>query len=759
MTARRIHITGVVQGVGFRPFVWSLARRFGLVGWVRNSSSGVDIHVEGTSPRLADFFRALTTEPPPLAVIDSISEEPTEPVDHTGFAIEPSQPEPGAYLPVSPDVATCADCLAELCDPADRRHGYPFLNCTNCGPRYTIVRDIPYDRSRTTMAGFELCPACAAEYADPADRRFHAQPVACPACGPQVWLERDGVRCEVRDEAIAVCRRLLAADQVVAIKGLGGFHLACDGASEAAVATLRERKHRHGKPFALMAADLDTIDRQVELTAAAREMLTSPARPVVLLRRHSTSTVVTAVAPGRDQLGFMLPYTPLHHLLLAPGEVLVMTSANLSEEPIAHRNDEARRRLSNLADAMLLHDRPIEVRCDDSVGTIFRDVPYLFRRSRGFAPLPVTLPLSTPPLLAVGGELKNVFCLTRDGHAFLGHHIGDLEYQETLDAFTAGIEHLERLFRIEPAGMVCDLHPDYQATRYARERAARDGLPIEAVQHHHAHVAACLADNGCPPETRAIGVAFDGTGYGPDGVIWGGEFLVAGYAEYERPLHLRPCPLPGGDAAARHPWRVALAWLREAGLDWSNDLPPVAAATETERAVLEGQLAARINTPLTTSMGRLFDAAAALAGLAPHVSYEAQAACEFESAADPDVAGAYRFTVAGGEVDPVPALTELVADQRRGQPLATVAARFHNGVAAMVVDACSQLRDRTGLSVVALSGGVWQNMFLLARAVAGLEVAGFEVLVHRRVPANDGGLALGQAAIAAARWSSAPERT
>ena len=759
MTARRIHITGVVQGVGFRPFVWSLAHRFDLVGWVRNSSSGVDIHVEGSDDRLVDFCRALQAEPPPLAAIDAFTEEPAKPTGHTEFAIVPSRPEPGAYLPVSPDVATCADCLAELNDPADRRYSYPFLNCTNCGPRYTIVLDIPYDRPQTTMAGFALCSDCAAEYADPADRRFHAQPVACPACGPQVWLERGGVRCEERGEAITACRRLLAAGQVLAIKGLGGFHLACDAASEAAVATLRERKHRQGKPFALMAADLDTMGRQVELTAASRERLTAPARPVVLLRRRNTSTVASAVAPGRDQLGFMLPYTPLHHLLLAPGEVLVMTSANLSEEPIAYRNEEARSGLGSLADAFLLHDRPIEVRCDDSVSAVFRDAPYLFRRSRGFAPLPVTLPLAAPPLLAVGGELKNVFCLTRDDRAFLGHHIGDLEYLETLGAFTTGVEHLERLFRIEPAGLVHDLHPNYQSTRYALDRATRDGLATVAVQHHHAHVAACLADNGCPPETRAIGVAFDGTGYGPDGVIWGGEFLVAGYTDYERPLHLRPCPLPGGDAAARHPWRVALAWLHEAGLDWSADLPPVAAATDTERQVLAGQLAGRINTPLTTSMGRLFDAAAALAGLAPHVSYEAQAACELESAVDPDEDGAYPFTVAGGLVDPVPALAELVADQRRGRPLPLVAARFHNGVAAMVAQACAELRDSTGLSVVALSGGVWQNLRLLTRTVGRLEGAGFEVLVHRQVPANDGGLALGQAAVAAARWSLASQRT
>ncbi|HOX24313.1 MAG TPA: carbamoyltransferase HypF [Candidatus Krumholzibacteria bacterium] len=755
MEARRIHITGVVQGVGFRPFVWTLARRFDLGGWVRNSSSGVDIHVEGDVAALTAFERALAGDAPPLAAIDRVAAESVAPQGHAAFTIVPSLPEPGESLPVAADVATCADCLRELNDPNDRRHGYPFLNCTNCGPRFTIVRDIPYDRPHTTMAGFPLCPACAAEYADPANRRFHAQPVACPACGPQVWLERAGARASEGPAAVAEVRRLLAAGQVLAIKGLGGFHLACDATNAAAVALLRERKRRHGKPFALMTADLASLAQHAEVSAAERELLLAPARPVVLLRRRADSPIAADVAPGRDRFGFMLPYTPLHHLLFVPGPhapaVLVMTSANLSDDPIAYRNEEARERLADLTDAFLLHDRPIHVRCDDSVATVFRDAPYLLRRSRGYAPLPVTLPFAAPQLLACGGELKNVFCLSRDARAFLGHHIGELEYHETLRAFHEGIAHFERLFRVQPSGLVHDLHPDYQATRYARERAARDDVPAIAVQHHHAHVAACLADNGCPAPTRVIGVAFDGTGYGPDGVIWGGEFLVAGYADFERALHLRPCPLPGGDAAARHPWRAALAWLREMDLDWSADLPPVAATGETERAVLAGQLAARINTPLTTSMGRLFDAAAALAGLAPSVTYEAQAACELEAAAAPGEDGAYPFAIADREIDPRPALAALVGDRRRGEPLDILAARFHNGVAAMVAAACDRLRRDRGLTMVALSGGVWQNLVLLERTVARLEAAGFAVLVHRQVPANDGGLSLGQIAAAAAR--------
>ncbi len=546
---------------------------------------------------------------------------------------------------------------------------------------------------------------------------------------------------------------------MAAIKGLGGFHLACDAASARAVATLRRRKRREGKPFALMAADLQAIARYAELDPAERALLGSAARPVVLLRQRPDAPVAPGVAPGRDRLGFMLPYTPLHHLLLAPGETgagpaptaLVMTSANLSDEPIAHTNAEARTRLAPLADWLLLHDRPIHIRCDDSVATTFRGAPYLLRRSRGHAPLPLELPFTAPPLLATGGELKNTFCLTRDRRAFLGHHIGELAYHETLLAFEQGVEHLARLFRIEPTLVVHDLHPDYQATRWAEQYAAAAGLPTLAVQHHHAHLAACLADHGRALDTRAIGVCLDGTGHGPDGVIWGGEVLVGGYADCHRALHLRACPLPGGDAAARHPWRMALAWLREMDLPWRDDLAPVRAATAPEREILATQLARGINTPRTTSMGRLFDAAAALAGLSPSVRYEAQAACELEAAADRRQAGAYPFTIADHQIDPRPALAALVDDVRGGVPLGTVAARFHHGVAAMVGDACEHARQAHGLTTVALSGGVWQNLLLLELAVARLEAAGFTVLVHRRVPANDGGLALGQAAVAAAR--------
>ncbi len=755
VTGRRLHITGVVQGVGFRPHVFALAARWNLAGWVRNSSSGVDIVVEGVPDAVEAFVDNLRAGGPPLARIDSVAVEECPAEGLSGFTILASLEEAGAYLPVSPDMATCPDCLREMRDPADRRHRYPFINCTNCGPRFTIVRDIPYDRPKTTMSGFPMCPECAAEYANPLDRRFHAQPIACPACGPRIRLERDGAATVWDEAALAETRARLAAGEIVAVKGLGGFHLACDASSVSAVRTLRQRKHREGKPFALMANDVETIARHAVVTPAARELLESPERPVLLLPRTVASSLAEDVAPARNRLGFMLPYTPLHHLLLEPAagypEVLVMTSGNLSDEPIAYEEEDARHRLGSIADAYLLHDRPIHVRCDDGVAAEFRGKVTFGRRSRGVAPLPVRLPFPTAPLLAVGGELKNVFCLCRDDRAFLSHHIGDLEYLETLRSFTSGIEHFERLFRIHPQAIAHDLHPDYQSTRYARERAEREGIPVIPVQHHHAHAASCMADHGLPEDARVIGVCFDGTGYGTDGAIWGGEFLVADYRDFERALHLSYVPLPGGDAAIRKPYRAALSWLRQAGVPWAEDLAPVRATETGELAVLDAQLAQGLNAPPTSSMGRLFDAVAAIAGFSPRITYEGQAACELEAAASPTERGAYAFDLGDTAIDAAPVVRAVVADMRRGVPVDLVAARFHNGVAAMVVDACARLRETTGLNQIALSGGVWQNLLLLERTVQGLESAGFQALIHHQVPANDGGLALGQAAVAAAR--------
>jgi len=780
----RIHVKGIVQGVGFRPFVYGLAKRYGLAGWVRNTSAGVDIEVDGRPDALAAFVEALKREAPPLAHIDGV--EATErPADgFTTFEIVKSQPLAGAFQPISPDVAICADCLRELFDPADRRYRYPFINCTNCGPRFTIIEDVPYDRPLTTMSPFPMCEACATEYDDPLDRRFHAQPVACPTCGPHVWLEASpgakggtAPRLE-REAAVRDARRLLVDGRIVAIKGLGGFHLACDATNEAAVRELRERKRRVEKPLAMMMADAATVRDHCYVDEAAEQLLASAARPIVILHRRRESPVSTAVAPRQDTLGIMLPYTPLHYLLLEPageGEgaaptALVMTSGNVSEEPIAYRNEEALERLAPLADAFLLHNRAIHVRCDDSVvRSLPRQeeaadgdpAPYLLRRSRGYAPNPLPLPWAAPPLLAAGAELKNAFCLTRERYAFLSQHVGDLENYETLHAFEEGVGHFERLFRVRPEALAYDLHPDYLATRYALARAEREGLPAIGVQHHHAHIAACMADNGLSGERPVIGVSFDGTGYGDDGAIWGGEFLVADYGGYERVAHLAYVPLAGGDLAVREPWRMALAWLRQSGRPWDEALPPTRYAAELSRekgqdalGILERQLATGLNAPPTSSMGRLFDAVAALAGVRQAVTYEAQAAIELEALARirEGERGAYPFTIEIGVVDPRPLIAAVAEDVKAGADRGVIAARFHNGVAQMVADVCRHLRNAFGLSEVALSGGVWQNAILLRQTMALLRTHDFTVYVHRQAPANDGGLALGQAAVAARRW-------
>ena len=777
-----VHLTGIVQGVGFRPFVFGLADRWGLNGWVRNTSAGVDIEVDGPPGTLEEFLAALKAELPPLARIDTLEVSFGAPRGFTGFEIVHSEAVPGAFQPISPDVSVCPDCLRELFDPGDRRYHYPFINCTNCGPRFTIITDIPYDRPNTTMAPFQMCTACAAEYADPLDRRFHAQPVACPECGPKVWLEAPpGVAVGEGEQAIAAARQLLQEGKILAVKGLGGFHLACDATSTQAVAELRRRKLRVDKPFALMMPDLETVEQHCLVSPAERELLESRARPIVLLHRKTDSPVAAAVAPEQSTLGVMLPYTPLHYLLLAralpptdvspstaegPLSVLVMTSGNLSEEPIVTSNDEARQRLSSLADAFLMHDRDIHTRCDDSVLRIFEggtgpppalmDRRYFLRRSRGYAPDPLQLPFEAPPLLAAGPELKNTFCLARERYAFLSHHIGDLENYETLRSLQDGIGYFERLFRVQPEAIAYDLHPDYLSTRYALERSQREGLPAVGVQHHHAHAAACMADNGLPGDQPVIGVAFDGTGYGQDGTIWGGEFLVADYREFQRPFHLACFPLPGGDAAIRRPARTALALLWSLGLDWDDWLAPVQGVCFEERQALRIQLERGLNTIPTSSMGRLFDAVAALAGVRQEVNYEAQAAIEFEAAgefaaADGSESGAYPFEVREETVEVGGAIRALLGDLRAGIQPPVISARFHNGIAQVVREVCVELKRRTDLASVALSGGVWQNMLLLREASRLLREAGFTVLVHHRVPANDGGISLGQAVVASKR--------
>lgn len=756
MPGLRVHITGIVQGVGFRPFVYNLAARFDLKGWVRNTSAGVDIEVDGEQDVLDTFVKALQNEAPPLSRIDELTASFGPANGFRSFDIVHSEAIPSAFQPISPDVAICDDCLRELFDPSDRRYRYPFINCTNCGPRFTIIQDIPYDRPKTTMAPFPMCPECEREYTDPSNRRFHAQPVACPVCGPKVWLETIKDRTEViANEAILQTRKLLAAGRIVAIKGLGGFHLACDATNAEAVSELRQRKLRVDKPFALMMPDLATIEGHCYVNDAESLLLRSAARPIVLLQRRPDSNIAKEVATGQDTIGVMLPYTPLHYLLLEKYEgfpqALVMTSGNLSEEPIATNNNEARERLASLADAFLMHNRDIHIRCDDSVVRVFEEEIYPIRRSRGYAPFPVKLPWEAPPLLAAGSELKNTFCITNKNYAFLSHHIGDMENYETLRSFEQGIEHFERLFRVRPKAIAYDLHPNYLATKYALQRAERENLPAIGVQHHHAHIAACMAEHGLDGSSPVIGLAFDGTGYGDDGAIWGGEFLVADYRSYQRSFHLEYFPLPGGDAAIKQPARTALALLWSLGLEWDKSLASVNEFRAEERNILHAQLEKKINTPFTSSMGRLFDAAAALAGVRQKVNYEGQAAIEFEAFADPAEMESYPFGLEQAQVVARDAFDCLVKDVFAGIPISRISARFHNGLAAVIHVAVNKMSKDTGIRTVALSGGVWQNITLLRRTLSLLRADGFQVYLHHQVPTNDGGLSLGQALIAASR--------
>jgi hydrogenase maturation protein HypF len=744
-----IRVEGIVQGVGFRPYVYTLATGLGLGGFVGNDVDGVFVEVEGSSAAVTEFLRTLERDPPPLARIERVTARPITPNGDTSFAIAPSAPVSGSgprRTLVSADTATCADCLRELADPDDRRYRYPFINCTNCGPRFTIVRDVPYDRPFTTMAPFAMCPPCEAEYHDPADRRFHAQPTCCPACGPRLIL-RDRAGNPRPGDPLAQAAELLKAGRILAVKGLGGYHLAVDAACQPATAALRARKHREDKPFAVLAADLEQARRLAEVDQTAAGLLTSPARPIVLLPRRPAAAVAPAAAPGNRSLGVMLPYTPLHHLLVrALGRPMVLTSGNVSDEPIAYRDDDALARLAPIADAFLTHDRAIHIRTDDSVARTFGARPMLIRRSRGYVPEPVTAGAGFPrPVLACGAELKNTFCLAKGRHAFLSHHIGDLENAETLRSFTEGIAHFRRLFDIDPQVVAHDLHPEYLSTKYALDL---DGVDLHGVQHHHAHIASCLADNGA--DGPVIGVAFDGTGYGTDGTIWGGEFLVAGLAGFERGGHLAPVPMPGGAAAIRQPWRMAAAYL---GPDAPDHLDVKRRSAERWAAVT-AMAAKGVNAPLTSSAGRLFDAAAALLGVRDTINYEGQAAIELEQLADPAEAAAYPAAVVAGDPFQIRAadlLTALISDLTDGVRAPVIAARFHHGVAAAIEAGCVLLRERHGLATVALSGGVFQNMLLLHATAARLEARGFRVLTHSRVPCNDGGISLGQAVIAAAR--------
>ena len=777
--SKHLHITGIVQGVGFRPFVYNLAIKHELCGWVRNTSAGVEIHIEGKEAAIDQFISTLTANPPPLAQLDTFQVASSYPQNYLQFSILQSEPILGAFQPISPDISTCDDCLNEVLDLSDRRYRYPFTNCTNCGPRFTIIQDIPYDRPKTTMKDFQMCPSCAREYDDPTDRRFHAQPIACPDCGPQVWLENGthGGNALQGDLAIRYAQTLLADGKIVAIKGLGGFHLACDGTNSSAVAELRRRKLRVGKPFALMMPNLDVVQENCYLNDGEADLLQSNARPIVILTHKPNSSISPETSPGQLTSGVMLPYTPLHHLLFTddegsnattsgqhklPIKVLVMTSGNLSEEPIVTDNEQARQVLSGLADAFLMHDRPIHTRCDDLV-VRYLDIkksPLPIRRSRGYAPLPIPTYQDLPPILGVGAELKNTFCLTNGRYAFVSHHIGDLENFETLESFEKGIDHFERLFRVNAQAIAYDLHPHYLATRYALERAERQGLTCIGIQHHHAHIAACMMENGHPHDDPVIGIAFDGTGYGDDGAIWGGEIFIAKYTNYSRIAHLDYAPLPGGDAAIRKPARVALSYLLKSGIDWSPRIPSVAALSPEEVIALKAQISHGLNTPPTSSIGRLFDAVASICGLRHQVTYEAQAAIEFEALAEPAEKNAYSFGLVpinqpGSSVqwtiDPSPVIKMIVEDVLQNQPVSIISARFHNGLSEIVIRLCEMIARQTEIRTVALSGGVWQNIRLLRQTMEGLENHGFKVLFHSKVPTNDGGISLGQVAIAGYR--------
>jgi len=753
-------VRGVVQGVGFRPFVYRMAQEEGLAGSIGNDTDGVTIEVEGPADRLDAFLARLRVERPPLARIDSVTMRELEPTGEKGFRIVASEVLGRVSTGIPADAATCADCLRELLDPADRRYRYPFLNCTNCGPRFTITRRIPYDRPQTSMARFTMCAACQAEYDDPANRRFHAQPNACWECGPRVsLLGADGLSIKVEDP-VASCVDRLAAGEVMAIKGIGGFHLSVDATNEAAVMRLRERKHRYGKPLAVMVRDVEAAREICVFTAADEVLMQTWARPIVLARRRAGSRIAESVAPGIPWLGVFLPYAPLQHLLFASGKMsaLVMTSANLSEEPIAIDNGEALTRLGNIADAFLMHDREILQRCDDSVAAVVDAAPQLMRRARGFVPLGVEIPVDSPPLLAVGGHLKNVFALARGRFVYQSQHLGDLESLTGLEFFRESLEHLMRTFEIEPRMVVHDLHPGYLSTEWAMGWARERGIELIGVQHHHAHVAGCMAEHGLTG--TALGLALDGTGFGSDGRIWGGEALITRLDGFERFAHLEYVSMPGGDAAVKEPWRMAFSALRAAGFD-AEEAAALTGLSVREARVVDRMIVRGVNAPLTSSLGRLFDAAAVLVLGRRRVDYEAQAAIELEGAAvdEADDEPGYTMELADGDWDtkkPLkicagPLWRELLNDLAQGVSKKRIAARFHAGVADGFVQTSIRARTATGVRQVVMSGGCMHNRRLARLLRTGLEAEGFEVHQHRQVSPGDGGLSYGQAAVAAAR--------
>ncbi len=750
MKRLNIKITGIVQGVGFRPFVYNLAQRCHLGGFILNNAAGVELEVEGHTNDVDAFASALVAEAPPLAHIDEVAVKDIPLQGDRTFVIKGSVGAAAKTALVSPDVATCADCIRELNDPFDRRYRYPFINCTNCGPRYSIVKDVPYDRSATTMAGFTMCSHCQSEYDNPADRRFHAQPNACARCGPAcTLLDSQGNEMPGGDDLFKETRRLIAGGAIIAIKGIGGYHLACDAYNEQAVQALRRRKIREDKPFAVMCGSLNAVRRLCAVSDTEAALLTGMERPIVLLAKKEDYALAPSIAPGNPCLGVMLPYTPIHHLLLEDEDVWVMTSGNTSDEPIAYEDADALERLSSIADYFLVHDRPIYRRVDDSVARVVFGKPYVLRRSRGYVPSPLSFNLEAPPVLAVGGELKNTFCLTRRRQAFMSSHIGDLENMATYQSYVENIEHLKRLIDVEPQVVAYDLHPEYLATQYALEQ----DLPKIGVQHHHAHIAAVLAEHGM--NETVIGIAFDGTGYGTDGQLWGGEFLLADLKTFTRAAHCRYLRLPGGEKAIREPWRQGAWVLYELyGQDLSGLNIPFTATLPANWELSVQAAVKGINSPLSSGAGRLFDAAAAVLGLRNSINYEGQAAIELELACAGQSGAVLPYHIVEKSpriLDFRPAFAAMVDGLRNGANRAYLAACFHTTLAAAVADMARRLKSDTGICKAALSGGVWQNMTLLHQVVRMLRNDGFGVYLHRRVPPNDGGLALGQAAVAACR--------
>jgi hydrogenase maturation protein HypF len=760
-----ISVRGIVQGVGFRPFVYGLAVKHNLKGWVYNTSEDVRIELEGTAEAIRQFERELKTKAPPLARIENVTVEYHPPRGYKNFEIRQSQAQEGKYQLISPDVATCQACLGELLNPEDRRYRYPFTNCTNCGPRFTIIEDMPYDRPKTTMRYFQMCPQCQVEYDNPLDRRFHAQPNACPKCGPQVELVDNQGNLITESNPIAAASQILKEGKVVAIKGLGGFLLACDATNDTVIKTLRQRKKRSSKPFAIMVATVEEAKKHCYVSPEEENLLTSPQSPIVLMRWREDSSVSREIAPNLKFLGVMLPYTPLHHILLRDtGLPLVMTSGNLSEEPIARDNDEALRRLSGIADYFLVHNRDIYSRYDDSVAILERGTSQLIRRARSYAPYPIRLQFEAKQVLGCGAEEKNTFCLTKDNYAFLSQHIGDMENMETLEHFDSTISLYKRLFHVEPEIIAYDLHPDYLATKYAQE-LSESGMKLVPVQHHHAHIASCMADNGL--ESPVIGVALDGTGMGADGNIWGGEFLVADYRNFRRVGHLEYLPLPGGDAAIKRPYRTAIGYiltlLGENALnavivneEKQSQLASIGQVTKVEVEVIKSQIERKINSPVSSSMGRLFDAISAMLGIRGEIDYEGQAAVELEMAAYEEdyahVKESYPYRIVENEelriVHLRDLLSAIIKDFREGVSKGRISVKFHNTVAQMINEMCHLIANETGIRQLALSGGVFQNRLLLRKTVSLLESGGFQVFTHRQVPCNDGGISLGQAVIA-----------